>query len=137
MEKYFLLGITFLTLVVIFWQRFIETSKDAEVGPATLTGAEWLKHTAVEMAFDLALFVALCAGINLDFILKATEAGTDTGSQATLVSIGGAIATGTAIYKGVQIFILPLFNRLTGGTTARKKLRTKVEAEVKAEAKVD
>jgi len=123
----FLLAVTLLTIALIFLQRYNETIKDAEVGPASFSFNEWLRHTAVEMSWNLVVFGAVCAGLNVDFIIKATEIGTDTGTEATLVGIGGAIATGTGIYKGVQLIVLPIFNKITGGTTARNKLRKKLE----------
>lgn len=115
-----------MTLAAMFFQKYNDTMNDAEAGPASLTFSEWIRHSVVEMILDLAVFVALCAGVNIDFIIKAAQTGTDTGSQANLVSIVGAVAMGTAIYKGVQLVILPIFNAFTGGTTARKKLRNKL-----------
>jgi len=123
----FLLAIVLATLVAIFWRRYLETSKDAGAGSVELPFGEWAKHTAIEFGFNILAFVALCSGLNIDFIIKSAEVGTTTDVQATMATIGGAIATGTAIYKGVQIAVLPLFNYFTGGATARKKLREKLE----------
>ena len=122
----FLLAVVLLTLVALFWRRYLETVGDAEVSPVNFSLSEWFKHSAVEMAFDIVFFVALCLGLNIDFIINSAEIGTNTPAEATLATIGGAIATGTAIYKGVQMVVLPLFNLVTGGKTARKKLRTKI-----------
>lgn len=129
MQQIFLLGIVLLTLILIFLQRYQQIKKDAAVSTADLTFWEWLEHSAIEIVFNIVFFIALCMGINIDSLIHATQTVTENARQADQVSILGAIATGTAIYKGVQFTVLPLFNWISGAKTARAKLRNKV-AEV-------
>jgi hypothetical protein len=130
----FLLSIVLLTIVGIFLQRWAEIKNDANVGPAELSFNDWLRHSAVEMTLNLILFVALALGVNVDSLIKAADTvASGIGTYSDVTSIAGAFATGSAIYKVVQLTLLPLWNVLTGATTARKKLRTNVSAELSKE----
>jgi hypothetical protein len=125
MQHYLLLAIVLITIAGIFLTRYNTLVKDAEAGPAEFSPAEWFRHTAIEMGFNVLFFVAICLGINIDFITKMIDTGTETGAEANLLTIGGAIATGTLIQRVVQNVIMPIIAKITGAATARKKLREK------------
>jgi len=122
-----LLAIVFLTIIGLFWQRWQQLSNDANSSPTDLTFGEWAKHTAIEFGFNVLAFIAYCLGVNVSLGEQVATQATDGATQAQLLTITAAIASGVAIYKFVQVTLLPLWNGLTGAITARKLLRNKVE----------
>lgn len=127
--KILLLAVTFLTLVAMFAQSYTKLQNDAGVVGPNLSFNEWLRHTAVEIVLNLLLFIAVCLGINIGLAEKISHVATSDEISAFSVAFSGAVATGTLIYKTVQLTFLPLWNSLTGAVTARKLLRDKISAD--------
>lgn len=127
----FLLILVAVFLAILFLQSYLKLTNDAEAGPAELTPSEWWKHTAVEILLNVVLYIALCMKLDINAIMSAasTVAGS-VGTFTEVTSIGGAMGTALLIYKTVQFTLLPLWNKLTGAKTARKKLREKVASKI-------
>jgi len=125
--NYFLLAVVLFTIAALFVQSYIKLSADAEAGPASLTIGEWLKHTWLEIGLNVLSFVAFALNVDIGLAEKATEVATQGNvDAATSLTFAGAVAAGMAIYKTVQLTLLPLFNAILGARTARRVLRDKL-----------
>ncbi len=121
-----ILIVTFLSLVGLFVQNYVQLSQDAEASPTELTFKEWLKHTWLEIILNLLCFGAVCFGINIGLNEKAVEVAVGSQSDAFKLAFVSALATATAIKKFVQVTLLPIFSALFNARTARSLLRDKV-----------
>lgn len=122
----FLLGMVLVSLIGLFYQDYQKLVNDTEALPVDLEPKNWFKHTAVEIVLNLVLFVAFVLKVDLNSLLKAAETVADgAGTFTDVTSIAGAIATAALIHKVVQVTLLPMWNWITGGTTARQNLRNR------------
>lgn len=121
MNPTLLLAFVFVSLAGTYYTTYNALTADALADGKDFSRNDYLKHTALEMAFSLLIFVCLYFKVDISSITEL--AGDSTASEIT--TIGGAITVGAGIPKIVNKIIMPIFKLAFGSKTARKVLREK------------